>query len=124
DDDADRIDVIDDDLARRQSVTGGDEAFGQRGSGLVVLQRTRIRDRQHRDVERQEGSGLIDRGHGLLSHSLSRLRGSEASEARSRGWGGGAAASRSVGVERAPPPPPSERTRRPPPPAGGGARAD
>ncbi len=36
--------------------------------------------------------------------SLSRLRGSEASEARSRGWGGGASAKRAGRVDRFPPP--------------------
>ena len=39
------------------------EPLGQRGAGLVVRQRAGVRDRQHRDVERHEGSCFVDGGH-------------------------------------------------------------
>ena len=54
DDDADRLDVVGDDLARRKRVTGRGQPLRQRRAGFVVGQRARVGDRQHRDVERHE----------------------------------------------------------------------
>jgi hypothetical protein len=51
DDDSDRIDVVDNDLARGQMMTGGRQPLRQRRARLVIRQRARVRDRQHRDVE-------------------------------------------------------------------------
>ena len=67
DDDADRVDIVDDDLARRQPVTGGDEPLRQRGAGLVIRQRARVGNRQHRDAERDELFRFVDRRHDALS---------------------------------------------------------
>ena len=78
DDDADRVDVVDDDLARREVMAGRGEPVRQRGSGLVVRQRTRVRDRQHRDVERHEGFGLVDGGHGTPLSAVQRRTSSQA----------------------------------------------
>ena len=54
DDDADRIDIVDDDLARGEMMTGRGQPLRQRGAGFVIGQRAGVRDRQHRDVERHE----------------------------------------------------------------------
>ena len=54
DDDADRIDVVDDDLARGKKMTGRRQPLRQRGAGFVIGQRAGVGDRQHRDVERHE----------------------------------------------------------------------
>ena len=54
DDDADRIDVVDDDLARGKMMTGRRQPVRQRGAGFVIGQRAGVGDRQHRDVERHE----------------------------------------------------------------------
>ena len=54
DDAADRLNVVGDDLARREFVPGIGEPLRQRGSGLVILQRAAVGNGQHRDVERYE----------------------------------------------------------------------
>ena len=61
DDAADRVDVIGDDLTRREMVTGRGETFRQRRARLVIAKRARIRNRQHRNVERHELFCLVDR---------------------------------------------------------------
>ena len=58
-DGADRLDVVGDDVARGELVAGPGQPVGERRAGLVVGERARVRDRQHRDVERDEGPGLI-----------------------------------------------------------------
>ncbi len=44
DDGADRVDVVGDDVARGEVVTGGREPVGQRGAGFVIGQRARVGD--------------------------------------------------------------------------------
>ena len=51
---ADRLDIVGDDLARYEPVTGGVEPLGKHRAGFVVGERARVRNRQHRDVERDE----------------------------------------------------------------------
>ena len=60
DDAADRVEVVDDDLTRREMVTGRGETFRQRRARLVIVKRARIRNRQHRNVERHELFCLVD----------------------------------------------------------------
>ena len=45
---------INNDLARRQMMTGRGQPLRQRGSGFVIRQRAGIGNRQHRDAERDE----------------------------------------------------------------------
>ena len=51
---ADRLDIVGNDLARGQVVTGRGQPVSQRGARLVVGQQARVRDRQYRDVQRHE----------------------------------------------------------------------
>src|SRR5216683_2640997 len=44
-------------------VTGGGEPVGECRAGLVVIERTGVGNRQHRDVERDEVSRRVGRGH-------------------------------------------------------------
>ena len=60
DEDADRVDLVRDDLARREVVTGRGKPLGQRGSGFVIFKRARVGNRQHRDVERDELFWFVD----------------------------------------------------------------
>ena len=71
DDDADRVDVVDDDLARREQVTARNHALGQRRAGFVVGKGAGVGNRQHRDVKRDEFPCFVDGGH--YSEPLSSL---------------------------------------------------
>ena len=47
------------DLARGETVSGGGEPVLQGGAGFVVIQRARVGNGQHRDVERDERGRLL-----------------------------------------------------------------
>src|SRR6185437_12937225 len=63
---ADRLDIVLHDLARGELVAGRGETVDERGSGFVVGNRARVRNGQHRNVERNELLRLIDGGHAPL----------------------------------------------------------
>ena len=63
DDGSDRVDIVHDDLARSENMTGRGDPVRQRGPGFVLANRARIGNRQHRDVQRHEFPGLIDGRH-------------------------------------------------------------
>ena len=52
------------DRARGDAVAGFDDAVGERVAGGVVGGGARVRHRQHRDVDREEGAGLVEACHG------------------------------------------------------------
>ena len=51
---ADFLDVVGDDRARRERMTGLPDALGERRARFVVGERARVRHGQHRDLERDE----------------------------------------------------------------------
>src|SRR5580698_172151 len=59
----DRLDVVGDDAALGDVMAGGDDALHQHRPRLVVLERTAVGNRQHRDFQRYELLGLVEPGH-------------------------------------------------------------
>src|SRR5579872_465141 len=62
---ADRLDLVGDDAALGDEMTGGDNALRQHRAGLVILDRACVGNRQHRDLERHEAFGFVNSWHGL-----------------------------------------------------------
>mgnify|MGYP006123328267 CR=1 FL=1 len=63
---ANRFDVIGHDVACSKMMSRRRDAISQRRAGLVVGKRTRVGNRQHRDVERDELPGCCGlHGHGV-----------------------------------------------------------
>src|SRR5580704_14039918 len=60
---ADRLDVVGDDAALGDVMAGGDDALHQHRPRLVVLERTGVGNRQHRDLQRHELLGFVEPGH-------------------------------------------------------------